>query len=178
MTDKMVTKMKKNTTPSLRETKLAGKKLFITRESVLADLGLYSSVLLAFAERLDNFTKRLKAGESISYEERIWNDSKIRNIPFEINGQPVEIVFFGNNPNYILSMDKPIESENCKAELYTEFKKVVPLHSLLLRDDNGYDLDTGLSYIKYRLCYYAEKRSFFGGVKFELVKDFYGENLI
>lgn len=173
----MVTKMKKNTTPSLRETKLAGKKLFITRESVLADLDLYSSALLAFAERLDNFTKRLKAGESISYEERIWNDSKIRNIPFEINGQSVEIVFLGNNPSYVLSMDKPIESENCKAELYTEFKKVVPLHTLLLRDDNGYDLDTGLSYIKYRLCYYAEKRSFFGGVKFDLVKDFYGESL-
>lgn len=175
----MVTKMKKNdTTPSLRETKLAGKKLFITRESVLANLDLYSSALLAFAERLDNFTKRLKAGESISYEERIWNDSKIRNIPFEIDGQPVEIVFFGNNPNYILSMDKPIESENCKAELYTEFKKPTQLHSLLLRDDNGYDyLSTGLSYIKYRLCYYAEKRSFFGGVKFDLIKDFYGENL-
>ena len=28
----MVTKMKNNTTPSLRETKLVGKKLFITRE--------------------------------------------------------------------------------------------------------------------------------------------------
>ena len=171
--------MKKNdTTPSLRETKLAGKKLFITRESVLADLDLYSSALLAFAERLDNFTKRLKAGESISYEERIWNDSKIRNIPFEINGQSVEIVFLGNNPSYVLSMDKPIESENCKAELYTEFKKPTQLHSLLLRDDNGYDVGTGLSYIKYRLCYYAEKRTFFWGVKFDLVKDFYGENLI
>lgn len=170
--------MKNNTTPSLRETKLAGKKLFITRENVLADLDLYSSALLAFAERLDNFTKRLKAGEPIPYEERIWNDSKIRNIPFEINGQPVEIVFFGNNPSYVLSMDKPIESENCKAELYTEFKKATQLHSLLLRDDNGYDLDTGLSYIKYRLCYYAEKHTFFGGVKFDLVKDFYGENLI
>ena len=137
-----------------------------------------SSVLLAFAERLDSFTKRLKVGFSIAYEERVWNDSKIRNIPFEINGQPVEIVFLGNNPSYILSTYKPIESENYKAELYSEFKKVVPLHTLLLRDENGYDLDTGLSYIKYKLGYYAEKRTFFGGVKFELVKDFYGENLI
>ena len=55
-----------------------------------------------------------------------------------------------NNPSYILSTDKPIESENYKAELYSEFKKVVPLHTLLLRDENGYDLDTGLSYIKYK----------------------------
>ena len=164
--------------PIIKRNKISWQKTFHTRESVLADLDLYSSALLAFAERLDNFTKRLKAGESISYEERIWNDSKIRNIPFEINGQPVEIVFFGNNPNYILSMDKPIESKNCKAELYTEFKKATQLHSLLLRDDNGYDVGTGLSYIKYRLCYYAEKRTFFLGVKFDLVKDFYGENLI
>ena len=134
-----------------------------------------SSVLLAFAERLDNFTKRLKAGEPISYEERIWNDSKIRNIPFEINGQPVEVVFFGNNPYYVLSMDNPIESDTCKAEMYAEFKKVVSIHTLLLRDDNGYDLDNGTSYIKYRLSYYAEKLTFFGGVKFDLVKDFYGE---
>lgn len=169
--------MKNNTTPSLRETKLVGKKLFITRGEALAELDLFSSVLLAFAERLDSFTKRLKVGSSIPYEERVWNDSKIRNIPFEINGQPVEIVFFGNNPSYILSTDKPIESENYKAELYSEFKKVVPLHTLLLRDENGYDLDTGLSYIKYKLGYYTEKRTFFGGVKFDLVKDFYGENL-
>lgn len=109
-----------------QKTNLKGKAFYVTNGKLLTDLNLLDEVESAFAkkaEELENFFEKTEVTGG-NYQLYEWLDSNVQNIPFVINGQDVEVVRKIDVVDrfYIISVDKPIESEQYRPRLIFESK--------------------------------------------------------
>lgn len=143
-----------------KETNLKGKAFYVTNGKLLADLNLLDEVESAFvkkAEELENFFEKTEVTGN-NYQLYAWLDSTIQNIPFVINGQDVEIVRKIDVVDrfYIISVDKPIESEQYCSRLIFEshFPEI-----LYWQITNNYDRDDNDDKIStQKLCYEVNEK--------------------
>ena len=135
-----------------QKTNLKGKAFYVTNGKLLADLNLLDDVESAFvkkAEELENFFEKTEVTGN-NYQLYTWLDSTIQNIPFVINGQDVVDRF------YIISVDKPIESEQYCSRLIFEshFPEI-----LYWQITNNYDRDDNDDKIStQKLCYEVNEK--------------------
>ena len=109
-----------------QKTNLKGKSFYVTNGELLADLNLLDEVNSAFQKReieLRKFFEKTDVTYS-NYQLYEWLDSTVQNISFVLNGQDVEIVRKIDVVDrfYIISVDKPIESQKYPSRLIFESK--------------------------------------------------------
>ena len=143
-----------------QKTNLKGKAFYVTNGKLLTDLNLLDEVESAFAkkaEELENFFEKTEVTGG-NYQLYEWLDSNIQNIPFVINGQDVEVVRKIDVVDrfYIISVDKPIESEQYRSRLIFESHFPEILYWQITNDYDRDDNDDKISTQK--LCYEVNEK--------------------
>lgn len=142
-----------------KETNLKGKTFYVTNGKLLTDLNLLDEVKSAFVKRteeLENFFEKTEVTGN-NYQLYAWLNNAIRNIPFVINGQDVEIVRKIDVVDrfYIISVDKPIESEQYRSKLIFESQSPEILYWQITMDYDRDDNDDKI--FTEKLCYEVNK---------------------
>nr|DAN45023.1 MAG TPA: hypothetical protein [Ackermannviridae sp.] len=125
-----------------QKTNLKGKSFYVTNGELLADLNLLDEVNSAFQKRnieLRKFFEKTEVTHS-NYQLYEWLDSTVQNISFVLNGQDVEIIRKIDVADrfYIISVDKPIESQKYPSRLIFESKFI---EILCWQIDKSYERD-------------------------------------